>query len=55
MSRFWEVREDPEYYDEDLEVIDPAEWDEAFGGYEVPTEIAERVQESYSPFDTLNS
>lgn len=53
MSRFAVVYEDPDY--EYTETIDPEEWDDAFGTYEVPEDIAERVRESYSPFDTSNS
>lgn len=53
MSRFAVVYEDPEY--DDSETISPEEWDEAFGEYEVPEDIAERVRESFNPFDTFNS
>lgn len=58
MSKFWEVREDPEYYDEDPEVIDPAEWEDAFpetrfkNWVEVVDSVADQV---FDPYNTSNS
>ena len=47
MSRFWEVREDPEYYDED------ADWEDFLE--EIPVELDRALAEPYSPFITSNS
>ena len=58
MSRFWEVREDPEYYDTEPEVIDPAEWEQAFPDSEFKAwiEVSEVVAEkTFDPFNTVNS
>lgn len=58
MSRFWEVREDPEYYDEDPEIIDPAEWEDAFPETQFKNwvEVVDAVAEqAFDPFNTVNS
>ena len=58
MSRFWEVREDPEYYNDEPEHIDPAEWEDAFpeSKFDVWVEVTDAVAERiFDPFNTVNS
>lgn len=46
MTKFWEVREDPEYYDED-------EFEEFLD--EIPAELDKVLAEPFSPYVTSNS
>ena len=48
MSSFAVVHEDPEYDEE-------AYWEDKFSEWEANQGVAEKPQEEYSPYDTINS